>query len=119
MNARERAWMGDAQAGGSKRAVIAALGSETFESQDIGHQLAKTVGDLLDAESRLPGPERKTKAGQGRRDDREGVAWVTAKAGRISQARNDLHELKDAAGPAVHQEQRHWRGPFSLGPNEM
>src|SRR6516164_6320891 len=78
MDAHQRARMRDAETSGSERAVIAALGSEPFESQNIFHQVVQAVGDLLDAETRLTRSERQTKAGQRRRDDRKGVAWVTA-----------------------------------------
>src|SRR6476620_6924705 len=104
MNAYQRAWICDAQPSGGKRAIIATLGSEALVSQNICHQIVQAVGDLLDAETRLPWPKRKTEAGQGRCDDREGVARIAAEPGRIGQARNNLHELEDAARPSVHQQ---------------
>ena len=78
MDTHQRAWMRDTQTSGGERAIIATLSSETLVSQNISHQVVQAVGDLLDAETRLPGPERKAKAGQRRCNDREGVARVTA-----------------------------------------
>ena len=53
-----------------------------------------------------PGAYEKRVAGQRGRDDREGVGGIAAEAAGIGQARDQLVELPDRAGPAVREQQR-------------
>jgi hypothetical protein len=98
--------MGVAEARSDRGAPIAALRGETSVAERLVHQLGEAVGDLLNAEARLPRFERQAVAGERRRHDGEGVRGIAAKPRRVGEARDQLHELEDRAGPAVQQQQR-------------
>src|SRR5580704_10108887 len=73
VNADQLIHMRVAHARGGDAAPIAALHREALVAERVGHEFRETIRHLLYAEALLPRPEREAVAGQGRRDDREGV----------------------------------------------
>ena len=99
--------MGDAEAGCGEGAPVAALRAEAPVAQHVRHQRREAIGDRLDAEAWLAGAEGQAVAGQGGRHHGEGIGRVAAEAGGVGEPRNDIEELEDRAGPAMHQQQGH------------
>jgi hypothetical protein len=96
--------MGDAEAGCGEGTPVAALRTESPIAQDVRHQRRKAIGDRLDAEAFLSGPEGQAVAGQGGRDHGEGIRRVATEAPRVGQPGDDVEELEDRARPAMHQQ---------------
>jgi hypothetical protein len=88
-------------------------------AEHLRHEIGEAVGDPLDAEALLPGRERESVARQGWRDDGERIGRVAAEPCRVGQARNDVEELEDRAGPAMGEQQRHRRGPHARHMHEV
>src|SRR3984957_12645675 len=112
MNADKLIRMRVAHPRGGDGAPIAALNSKALVAERVAHELGERIRHFLHAETLLPGVERKAIARQRRRDDREGVARITAETRGISEPWNEVHELKHRAGPAVPQKQGRGLGPF-------
>ena len=85
-----------AQDGGDEAAPVAALHAETLVAEHVRHQLRIDLGNVLDAETLLPGLERQRVAWQRRRNNRE----------MFGEQRDQLVELEHRSGPTVGDQQR-------------
>src|ERR1700730_13049124 len=105
--------MGVAEARGGDGTPIAALHGKAGVAQGVAHQLGRAVGDLFDAEARLPGFEGQSIARERGCDDGERIRGIATEPRRVSQPRDQLEELEDRTRPPVHQQERAWRRPFA------